>query len=216
VHLKFQHIILAILSALIVSCVSINDRTQLLSADDMVADEVTVDSKDRANEGVAACQSDPVSENKSARYKRLNPDNISLLNWNIYKGDMDGWQQDLSAFSERHNLMTIQEATLDEQFLGILEDNDFAWTMNAAFEFNDVTAGVMNVSSAESIYNCGYKVSEPIIRIPKAVLISYYPKGVTRNYWSPIYTASISHWVLVHTKSNSISSTMRSVNTMAH
>jgi endonuclease/exonuclease/phosphatase (EEP) superfamily protein YafD len=115
---------------------------------------------------------DKMNVPKPGRY--LNPEHISLLNWNIYKGNADGWQKDLSSFSEHHDLMTIQQATLDEQYLGILEENNFGWTLNAAYHFNGVTAGVMNIAKADSIYSCGFNVSEPIIRIPKSALISYY------------------------------------------
>jgi len=105
----------------------------------------------------------------------LNPENIAFLNWNIYKGNDEGWQHDLSAFSENHDVMTIQEATLSDDMTALLKAHDFNWTMNTAFYLNGTAAGVMNVASAVAVRSCGFKVNEPLIRIPKSALVSYYP-----------------------------------------
>jgi len=107
--------------------------------------------------------------------RALNPDNIAFLNWNIYKGNDEGWQHDLSAFSENHDVMTIQEATLSEDMTSLLKAHDFNWTMNTAFYLDGTAAGVMNVASAGAIHSCGFKVNEPLIWIPKSALVSYYP-----------------------------------------
>ncbi len=104
----------------------------------------------------------------------LNPDNIAFLNWNIYKGNDEGWQRDLSAFSDNHDVMTIQEATLSDDMTALLKAHNFNWTMNTAFYLNGTAAGVMNVASAAAIRSCGFKVNEPLIRIPKSALVSYY------------------------------------------
>jgi endonuclease/exonuclease/phosphatase (EEP) superfamily protein YafD len=149
---------------------SVSNKLQLVSDVD-AAVEIPSDSKAVQ---MQSCQTMPKPTGASRANKRLNPENISLLNWNIYKGNEEGWQKDLSSFSERHELMTIQEATLDEQYLALLQDYNFGWTLNAAYHFNGVTAGVMNIAKADSIYSCGFNVSEPIIRIPKSALISYY------------------------------------------
>lgn len=106
--------------------------------------------------------------------KTLNPDRISLLNWNIYKENNEGWQQDLFAFLQNHDVMTLQEAALDDPFLALLKNQDFNWVMNAAFYVNGTAAGVMNLAKVETIQSCGFKIAEPIIRLPKAALVSYY------------------------------------------
>lgn len=106
--------------------------------------------------------------------ERLDPEDISLLNWNIYKGNGEEWERDLSRFAHDHNLMTIQEAYLDESLLSILQENDFEWVMNAAFHLDNLPAGVMNLADVRPVRSCGFKTKEPIIRVPKSVLISYY------------------------------------------
>jgi len=104
----------------------------------------------------------------------LDPDDIAFLNWNIYKGNGENWQQDLTSFAQNHDLMTIQEATLDEEFTGLLESNDFNWVMNTAFYLNGTAAGVMTVANSNAVHSCGFKITEPLIRIPKSTLVSYY------------------------------------------
>jgi len=104
----------------------------------------------------------------------LDPDNISLLNWNIYKGQGDDWQNDLSAFAKTHELMVIQEAMLDRELSDLLEEHDFNWIINTAFHLNEIPAGVMNMATSQAVDSCGFKVKEPIIRVPKSALISYY------------------------------------------
>jgi len=111
---------------------------------------------------------------KSEQSQGLNPENITFLNWNIYKGNGDNWKQDLSSFAREHDLMTIQEAMLDESLIELLDVHDFNWTMHTAFYLNGNAAGVMNVANTDSLYSCGFRVNEPIIRIPKAALVSYY------------------------------------------
>jgi len=105
---------------------------------------------------------------------KLDPQDITLLNWNIYKGNDEGWQRDLSRFARDHKLMTIQEAHLDEALLSILQSNDFEWVMNAAFHLDNMPAGVMNLANVRPVHSCGFKTQEPIIRVPKSTLVSYY------------------------------------------
>ena len=105
---------------------------------------------------------------------KLDPQDITLLNWNIYKGNEEGWQGDLSRFARDHKLMTIQEAHLDEAMLSILQENDVEWVMNAAFHLDNMPAGVMNLANVRPVHSCGFKTQEPIIRIPKSTLVSYY------------------------------------------
>ncbi len=105
----------------------------------------------------------------------LNPDSIAFLNWNIYKSNDEGWQDDLSAFANDHDVMTIQEAMLSDEMTTLLHTHGLNWVMNTAFHLNGTAAGVMNVASAGAIHSCGFKVNEPLIWIPKAALVSYYP-----------------------------------------
>lgn len=127
-----------------------------------------------AGKETTSCESTSEIDKSLVSAQGLNPENISFLNWNIYKADGENWQRDLSAFAQSHNVMTIQEATLDKDFTDLLEHYDFSWTMNTAFSFNGTVAGVMTAAASGAIHSCGFQVKEPIIRIPKSTLISYY------------------------------------------
>lgn len=157
-----RYTLLVVLFSLLVACVSINDRLRLIS--NAVASSNELQSCDIAS---------VKGENANLTHA-LNPENIAFLNWNIYKGNGENWQQDLSAFAQSHDLMTIQEAMLDEELTALLELHDFNWVMNTAFYLNGTAAGVMTVAGADAVHSCGFKVDEPLIQIPKSTLISYY------------------------------------------
>lgn len=111
----------------------------------------------------------------------LNPDNIALLNWNIYKGNKENWQQDLLFFARTHDIMTIQEALLDKQLTQFLSQNKLNWVMNRAFYLDGAAAGVMTIANTRAIYSCGFKTKEPIIQMPKSTLLSYYAINGTKE-----------------------------------
>jgi endonuclease/exonuclease/phosphatase (EEP) superfamily protein YafD len=121
-----------------------------------------------------SCQVLAAVNNKDVQKQGLDPENIAVLNWNIYKGDAEGWQKDLSSFAQSHDVMTIQEAYLDDELSGLLQTHDFNWVMNTAFHLNGNAAGVMTVANSNAIGSCGFQNNEPIIRVPKATLVSYY------------------------------------------
>jgi len=158
--ISFRNYIWLLVMPLLTACVSV-DSMQLLSSA-------------HASTGSRQTCEMPVAHEQTAATEGLDPENIAFLSWNIYKGNGEGWQQDLAAFADKHDLMAIQEATLDQEFTGLLEDHHFNWIMNSAFRFNGTTAGVMNVAHMNAVYSCGLKASEPIIRLPKSTLVSYY------------------------------------------
>ena len=160
--IRYKLFLLALISFFLVACVSVNNKMQLVS------NSYPADSE------LQACDARPVAATP-VNNKGLDPENIAFLNWNIYKGNGEKWQQDLSSFAQKHDLMTIQEATLDDELTGLLEGHDFNWIMNTAFSLNGTAAGVMTVANSNAVHSCGFKVTEPLIRIPKAALVSYYP-----------------------------------------
>ena len=105
----------------------------------------------------------------------LDPDRISILNWNVYKGRRDNWATDFRRYSNRHDVVTIQEAHLGEELESLLDAEHRHWTMNAAFNYQDRATGVMTASSIKPVYTCGQHTIEPLIGTPKTSLISYYP-----------------------------------------
>ena len=105
----------------------------------------------------------------------LDPKRISLLNWNIYKGQRDNWAADLHEFSRQHDVLTIQEAHLGEPLESLLEASDFHWTMNPAFYYRGAPSGVMTAARVKPVHTCGLRNHEPLIRAPKSILVPFYP-----------------------------------------
>ena len=166
----FKNLILVVLMLLPVACAYTSSNVHLVS--NASANTNGAGKETTSCESTSEVDKSLVSAQVSTQ--GLNPENISFLNWNIYKADGKNWQRDLSAFAQSHNVMTIQEATLDKDFTDLLEHYDFSWTMNTAFSFNGTVAGVMTAAVSGAIHSCGFQVKEPIIRIPKSTLISYY------------------------------------------
>ncbi len=104
----------------------------------------------------------------------ISPDRISILNWNIYKGSRDEWQTDLTRLLGEKDIVLLQEAPLTDKLLNILEENRLRWNFNGTFTFNGQESGVLSASQVSPIESCGFRVSEPILRLPKAATISKY------------------------------------------
>lgn len=159
---SFKNLPLIIASLMLTACVNGGSKSE--DATNALNEDEKTDS----------CQAHAVVSSKDVQNQGLDPENIALLNWNIYKGNGDGWQKDLSSFAKSHDVMTIQEAYLDDELSGLLQTNNFNWVMNTAFHLNGTAAGVMTVANSNAIGSCGFQNNEPIIRVPKATLVSYY------------------------------------------
>lgn len=130
-----------------------------------------------ANAGIensSSCKVDTEMASSTTNTQALDPDNIAFLNWNLYKGNGKNWQKDLSVFAKSHDIMTIQEALLNEELTVLLQTHGFDWEMHTAFHLDGIATGVMTVANSQAIHRCGYRMKEPLIRIPKSTLISYY------------------------------------------
>jgi len=158
--IRFRSFLWLVAMPLLVSCASIENMQIVTNAH-------------AASNDKQSCHV-PVMSEHIVSNRGLDPERINFLTWNIYKGNGEGWQKDLAKFAKNHDVMAIQEATLDQEFTGLLESNDFNWIMNSAFQLNGTTAGVMTVAHLNAVYSCGMKVKEPIMRIPKSTLVSYY------------------------------------------
>ena len=112
----------------------------------------------------------------------LNPADISLLNWNIYKGKRDNWAIDFKRYSYKHDVVTVQEAHLGDDLESLLDTEHRHWTLNAAFNYQDQSTGVLTASNVRPVYACGQRALEPLIRTPKTSLVSYYPVAGMSEY----------------------------------
>ncbi|MCD6187250.1 MAG: endonuclease/exonuclease/phosphatase family protein [Desulfuromusa sp.] len=105
---------------------------------------------------------------------KLSADSISILNWNIYKGQKQEWDTDLLQLSQSKDIIILQEAPLNDRLQEILNQENLYWNLNSAFIFNGTEAGVLVASSVPPLGSCGLRLSEPIISVPKTILISSY------------------------------------------
>ena len=79
----------------------------------------------------------------------LDAGRIELLVWNIYKGGIEGWKEDLASLSGDRNLMLLQEVRLDEKMSHLLADSGLHWQLATAFHYRQARTGVMTVSPAK-------------------------------------------------------------------
>ena len=112
----------------------------------------------------------------------LDPENIRFLNWNIYKGNNDNWAEDLLAFIEERDIVTLQEAHLSDELESVLARQKYHWILNVAFNLYDRPSGVMTASRVAALDSCGMRDIEPLIRAHKTTLVSFYPiKGIRKT-----------------------------------
>ena len=112
----------------------------------------------------------------------LDPDSISVLNWNIYKGLREDWATDFRRYIHKHDIVTIQEARLGDDLLRMLDREHRYWALNSAFQYRDRGTGVLTAASVRPLYSCGQRTTEPLIQLPKTSLVSVYPiEGLDEN-----------------------------------
>lgn len=104
----------------------------------------------------------------------LSADRIPILNWNIYKGQEAGWQEDILKFGGESDLILLQEALLNPLFESFFKTHRFSWNFNSAFRYKGSESGVLLASSVVPLQSCGLRRSEPIIRIPKTIVVSSF------------------------------------------
>lgn len=131
------------------------------------------------------CGTAPLMKNQIStpmKVQALDPDGFSLLSWNILKGNREGWEADFRRFSNNKDLLVIQEAYLTDAMRDLLQDLAYDWDMAANFEYRDIRAGVLTASRIESSFVCILHNKEPLIRIPKTILVTRYPISGTNHY----------------------------------
>ena len=109
------------------------------------------------------------------RLHGLGTGGFNLLNWNILKRSKSGWESDFRQLSVQSDLLVIQEARLTGEMQALLQDGRYYWNLATAFEYRDVKTGVLTASKIKAVFQCSMRVDEPLVSIPKAVLINLYP-----------------------------------------
>jgi len=104
----------------------------------------------------------------------LDPDAIRLLTWNVHKQDDPGWDRDLARFARGNDIVLLQEAVLDPPLRKIVEGAGMHWIMASSFIYSDIDIGVVTGSRKTPLASCTQRVTEPLIRIPKSGVITWF------------------------------------------
>jgi endonuclease/exonuclease/phosphatase (EEP) superfamily protein YafD len=105
----------------------------------------------------------------------LSPERISVLSWNMYKQSRDNWDTDFYRFSYGQDVLILQEAHMDDSLSTALSNSPYNWAMTTAFVYRDNANGVLTASRQQSDMHCALYAKEPLIQLPKSILISRYP-----------------------------------------
>ncbi len=105
----------------------------------------------------------------------LSSDAITILSWNIYKEKRKNWDTDLLYFSKTADIIFLQEAFLTDELRQVLQKNNLYWNMNSGFRYRGRDTGVLNASPVRPAGSCGLRQNEPVIGLPKTILIQKYP-----------------------------------------
>ncbi len=177
----FSLVLIAFLLLLAASCVSIPPYTQIISQNDSIIAPEEGDAPDGTSSltcSIAKIQKslDTEAQNAITPPKQpLNPQNISLINWNIYKAQGENWAEDFRTLIKGQNLVLIQEAINQPKVTSLLQQQQPWWQLNTAFYYNGHATGVLTASSTPALFSCGLRTTEPLIQTPKTVLINLYP-----------------------------------------
>ena len=148
-------------------CVSVPEQTQIVNKE-LNEDRSISESSCDIN------QASLYSDKQRDSAHELDSSNITLLNWNIYKGQKQNWSADFRELSNDKDLVIIQEAQLTSEVKETLKKQSIHWTLNTGFFVNDEATGVLTGSRVKPVSSCGLRTTEPFLRLPKTVLVNKY------------------------------------------
>lgn len=163
-NLKFA-VLVFICGLVLFACASVSRHEQLLSA---ALSTSPLKSDGTCTDAIFVVEKYPVAS------AGLSPESIAIFDWNIYKGSLEGWDSDFLRLSDGIDIVLLQEASLDERMEAVLQQQNLHWSLNNAFFYQGNETGVLLASAVPPIANCGQRTREPIIGIPKTILIARY------------------------------------------
>jgi endonuclease/exonuclease/phosphatase (EEP) superfamily protein YafD len=117
---------------------------------------------------------DEFTSTPSVAAGRLDPSAIRLASWNLHKEADPGWESDLAQLIEATDVLLIQEAGVSTEFRAVLEKAGFSWLLSSAFEYLGSEYGVLTATRVRPEKACTLRAYEPLLGIPKAMLITRY------------------------------------------
>ena len=104
----------------------------------------------------------------------LASDRIAILDWNIYKERRMGWVNDFLRLSKGKDIILLQEALLSDELEKLLQQEKLYWNLNSGFSYGGAGTGVLMASPIDSLESCGLRYREPIVGLPKTILVNRY------------------------------------------
>jgi endonuclease/exonuclease/phosphatase (EEP) superfamily protein YafD len=102
-------------------------------------------------------------------------ESLRVISWNLHKNRDAGWNTDLARFASNTDLVLIQEAALTPELRGVVETAGLSWFLAGAFRWGGTDLGVMTAARVKPSSACTQETTEPLLRLPKAAAITYYP-----------------------------------------
>jgi endonuclease/exonuclease/phosphatase (EEP) superfamily protein YafD len=116
---------------------------------------------------------------KNVKRPELDSSGFRLMNWNIQKGMKEGWQEDFEDLIQDSDILTVQEAYLNGDLQELLRKGRYCWDISNAFQYKGREVGVLTASRLDPDFICTFRVKEPLINIPKTVMVTIYPLSDT-------------------------------------
>jgi endonuclease/exonuclease/phosphatase (EEP) superfamily protein YafD len=157
----------AIVAAILTGCVTLTVQPRA----------VLLDSDGRVEVQSLACTGPELADRQArgrARAEALDPEAIRILTWNVHKQDDAGWDRDLARFARGNDIVLLQEAVLDPPLRAVVEGAGMRWVMASSFIYSDIDIGVVTGSRKTPLASCTQRVTEPLIRIPKSGVITWF------------------------------------------
>jgi endonuclease/exonuclease/phosphatase (EEP) superfamily protein YafD len=104
----------------------------------------------------------------------LDPSLIRLASWNLHKEGDPGWQSDLGRLISETDVLLVQEAGVSTEFRAVIEKAGLSWLLSSAFEYLGSEYGVLTATRVRPQKACTLRAYEPLLGIPKAMLITHY------------------------------------------
>ncbi len=108
------------------------------------------------------------------RRPALDPAAIRLATWNIHKEGDAEWERDLLSIGRASDIVLLQETTLLESLRNSLQGNQLVWVMASSFTYDGSDIGVLSASRVGPVATCTERTLEPILRLPKSAVMSWY------------------------------------------
>jgi len=167
VNIFILFLLSALLGQVVIGCAFIHREAQLVSGGTGVS-LTRIDGT--CSDKILTSEKQSVRKNQ----QRLDPDHIAILDWNIFKGQRPGWHDDFLRLSTAKDIIFLQEAPLNERMQEVLQQQNLFWSLNSAFKYRGLETGVLVASTVQPLGSCGLRYNEPIIGVPKTILISKY------------------------------------------